>query len=177
MSDSNGTDRRDLLDRALAAYGRVQPPARLETRVLDAIRTAASRRRRRAWLFFGGPAIAATVALFLLLNRSPDAGVSGDKVRSVAPTRVAGPPSSQAARPPVAAARENPRQSTFPAASEPSEGERALLALMHSEQGLVVFSDPSSSVIQAIDPVSLNLKPVALVALFESVEQIGGSQQ
>ena len=72
---------------------------------------------------------------------------------------------------------ENPRQSTFPASSEPSEGERALLALMHSEQGLMVFSDPSSSVIQAIDPVSLNLKPVALVALFESVEQIGGSQQ
>ena len=182
MNDPNGTDRHDLLDRALAAYGDVQPPAGLEARVLEAIQTTARRRRRCAWLFFGGPAVAAAAALFLLVNRSPDTSVPGERVRNVAPARVDGaPPVSASPAVSVAAPPEKPRQSTFPASSEPSEGERALLSLMSSmhsnEQGLMAFSEESPSVIKAIDPVSLNLKPVALAALFESVEQVGGSQQ
>lgn len=189
MDEQIGTDKHDLLDRMLAAYGEVQMPAGLETRVLGTIERTANRRRRRFWFILGGPAAATAAALFLLwsrpagtLERKPVLSISTvpkDEIRKTAPANSEAPVSSQVSTLPVesaAANSETPRQSTFPAPSEPSAGERAFLSLIISdEQGLVPLVKLFPSERRSIDPFPISLEPVSLAAVYVNVEQIGES--
>src|SRR4051812_29305646 len=72
MDERKVSDREDLLDRMLAAYGEVELPVGLEARILGQIEKKLSRRRRRMWLFLAGPAVVTAAVLVIVFSRHMD---------------------------------------------------------------------------------------------------------
>jgi hypothetical protein len=155
MSDRKGSNKIDLLDRALAAYGQVDPPPGLEARILGKLDERQRRRRFtfRLLLAVGTGAASLGLLLFLVTRaaRVPEPGstiatgreVPRHVVPNTPPTSPAVPKTEIARVRLVAADAAAPRQAAFPSPSEPSDQERAFVLLMRSRQEILVAMSQS----------------------------------
>jgi hypothetical protein len=153
MNDHKDSNKTDLLDAALAAYRQVDPRPGLEARILGKLE---ERLRRRRFLFrllltATAGATGLGLVLFFMPARVPTpeptitAGskIPKEVVRDASPAAPVEPKAGFASVRPAAANAAVRRQSTFPAPSEPSDQERALIALMQSRQEILVAMSQS----------------------------------
>jgi hypothetical protein len=202
MDEQQGPDQPDVLDRMLTAYGEVDVPAGLESRVLRQIERAHRRRQRRLWLFLAAPAAAAAASFVLLLSGPPDIQdrEPAPVIPSISDVRKEEDENVRPADPSVAALSQSlkvrvrhkpsvpeddsatqdsssPRLSTFPAPSQPSDQEQALAFLMRSRQEtLVELAQLNPSRIrERIDIVPIKTDVLALEKLGSEQDQVGES--